>query len=192
MGTRLRRPRTAPDTSPGSLGSRAETLQVPVPSQVELAAARADIELLRLHAEYCKVVANEHRLAILYALAEEERSVGDLAEELGLTLANVSQHLRVMKARGLVAGRREGRTIHYSVANPKLVAACHLIRQALIEQHLVTEAIILGDEVVRTETEVHKSMSGDRRPHVRTRPPQRVAHADHVSTERHGGEDNGT
>jgi len=152
-GTRRRQPGSAPDTPPGVLGSHAETLQVPVPSPAELAAARADVELLRLHAEYCKVVANEHRLAILYALAEEERSVGDLAEELGLTLANVSQHLRVMKARGLVAGRRDGRTIHYSVANPKLVAACHLIRQALIEQHLVTEAIILGDEVVRGETD---------------------------------------
>lgn len=119
------------------------------PSSAKLAAARANTELLRLHAEYCKVVANEHRLAILYALDEKERSVGDLAHELGLTLANVSQHLRVMKARGLVAGRRDGRVIHYSVANPKLVAACHLIREALVEQHLINEAIILGDDADR-------------------------------------------
>lgn len=127
------------------VGHREHEILLATPSAEELAAARADVDLLRLHAEYCKVVANEHRLAILYALAEKERSVGDLAHELGLTLANVSQHLRVMKARGLVSSRRDGRTIFYSVANAKLVTACHLIREALVEQHLINEAIILGD-----------------------------------------------
>jgi len=142
--TERRYPRAVSET-PGTAESQ-RSVDAPLPSASEAAAARADRELLQLHAEYCKVVANEHRLAILYALAEGERSVGDLAGEFDLTMANVSQHLRVMKARGLVTSRRDGRTIYYAVANPKLVAACHLIREALVEQHLANEAIIRGEE----------------------------------------------
>ena len=51
--------------------------------------------LIRLHAEYCRSIANETRLAILYELADEERSVGQLAAALDLSMATVSQHLRL-------------------------------------------------------------------------------------------------
>lgn len=108
-----------------------------------------DPELLRMHAEYCKAVANEHRLAILYLVSEGERSVGDLAQTLSLSINNVSQHLRVMKTHGLLSSRREGRTVYYTTANPKLVAACHLIREALIEQHQAKQAIIQRSEEAR-------------------------------------------
>jgi len=107
--------------------------------------SRSETELLRLHAEYCKVVANESRLAMLYELKEGELSVGDLAERVGLSLTNVSQHLRVMRDRGLVNSRRDGRTVYYSVANQKLVTACQLIREALVEQHVADAAIISGE-----------------------------------------------
>ncbi len=107
---------------------------------------RPEAELLKLHAEYCKVVANESRLAMLYELKEGELSVGDLAERVGLSLTNVSQHLRLMRGRGLVNSRRDGRTVYYSVANQKLVTACQLIREALVEQRLADAAIIIREE----------------------------------------------
>lgn len=100
--------------------------------------------LLRMHADYCKAVANEHRLAILYLLSERELSVGDLARELDLSVHNVSQHLRVLKERGIVVDHRDGQTVYYASASPKLVAACHLIREALIEQHVARGTVLLG------------------------------------------------
>ena len=47
----------------------------------------------------------------------------------------MSQHLRVLKERGLVVGRKEGQTVYYRVTNQKFIQACALIRQALVEQH---------------------------------------------------------
>ena len=92
--------------------------------------------LFRMHAELCKAMANEHRQAILHAICNNEKCVGDLAGEIGISVHNVSQHLRVLKERRLVASRKEGQTVYYHVTNQKFMEACALMRQALIEQHL--------------------------------------------------------
>ena len=47
----------------------------------------------------------------------------------------MSQHLRVLKERRLVASRKDGQTVYYHVTNQKFMQACALIRQALVEQH---------------------------------------------------------
>ena len=91
--------------------------------------------LFRMHAELCKAMANEHRQAILHTICEDERCVSDLAAEIGISVHNVSQHLRVLKERRLVASRKEGQTVYYRVTNHKFIEACSLMRQALIEQH---------------------------------------------------------
>ena len=90
----------------------------------------------RMHAELCKALANEHRQALLHAIGDGEKCVSDLAAEIGISVHNVSQHLRVLKERRLVASRKEGQTVYYSVTNQKFIQACALIRQALVEQHL--------------------------------------------------------
>jgi DNA-binding transcriptional ArsR family regulator len=88
----------------------------------------ADLKAVyRMHAELCKALANEHRQAILHAIGDGEKCVGDLAAEIGISVHNVSQHLRVLKERRLV---------YYRVTNMKFIQACALIRQALVEQHL--------------------------------------------------------
>ena len=92
--------------------------------------------LFRMHAELCKALANEHRQAILHAIGDGEKCVGDLAAEIGISVHNVSQHLRVLKERRLVASRKEAQTVYYHVTNQKFIQACALIRQALVEQHL--------------------------------------------------------
>jgi DNA-binding transcriptional ArsR family regulator len=91
--------------------------------------------LFQLHAELCKALANEHRLAILYALGRGEVCVGDLARSLDIPVHTVSQHLRILKERTLVQSRKDGQTVYYSITNPRFIEGCTLIRKALIEQH---------------------------------------------------------
>jgi DNA-binding transcriptional ArsR family regulator len=91
--------------------------------------------LFDMHAEMCQALGNTHRLAIMYALKDGEKCVGDIAAELGISVHNVSQHLRVLRQRLLVRPRKDGQTVYYSVTNPKFVQACALIREALVEEH---------------------------------------------------------
>lgn len=67
--------------------------------------------------EMLKALANRHRLMILCQLIEGERPVRDLAEFQGLRDSTVSQHLALLRKDGLVATRREGQTIWYSLAS---------------------------------------------------------------------------
>jgi DNA-binding transcriptional ArsR family regulator len=91
--------------------------------------------LFEMHAELCKALASEHRLAILYALKDGERCVSEVAADLGIPVHNVSQHLRILKQRLLVRSRKEAQTVYYSITNPKFIEACTLIRAALIDEH---------------------------------------------------------
>jgi DNA-binding transcriptional ArsR family regulator len=68
-------------------------------------------------ADAAKALANRHRLLILCQLIEQERSVGDLAEFLGIRDSTVSQHLAVLRRDGLVGARRDGQTIWYSISS---------------------------------------------------------------------------
>jgi len=90
-------------------------------------------ELFELQAETCKVLANPKRLEILYALRDGEKTVGDLVEILGVPKANVSQHLSLMRNRGIVKTRRDGTHIYYRVCNNKVNQACALMREVLLE-----------------------------------------------------------
>jgi DNA-binding transcriptional ArsR family regulator len=68
-------------------------------------------------AEFLKTLANKHRLMILCALVDGERSVGQLVERLGISQPNTSQHLLRLKSEGLISTRRDGATIYYRLAN---------------------------------------------------------------------------
>src|SRR5215467_8345932 len=65
---------------------------------------------------------NEHRLRILELLAQREMSVEALAERVGLSLANASQHLRLLRAAGLLTSRRAGKHVLYVVSDPTVLA----------------------------------------------------------------------
>lgn len=93
-----------------------------------------DPDIFELHAHFCKIFSDPKRLRIMWRLKEGECSVGDLAEELGVTVTNVSQHLRVMRDKGAVETRRDGKTIYYRVANMKFTQGCLLIREGLVEE----------------------------------------------------------
>src|SRR5215211_2216954 len=67
-----------------------------------------------------KVLASGRRIELLDVLANGERTVEGLARQSGLSVANASQHLQVLRQAGLVATRREGTSIHYRLAAPEV------------------------------------------------------------------------
>jgi DNA-binding transcriptional ArsR family regulator len=70
-------------------------------------------------ARLMKLLANERRLLVLCKLAGAgEMTVGSLANAVGLSQSALSQHLSRMRAEGLVRFRRDGQTLHYSIADP--------------------------------------------------------------------------
>ncbi len=90
--------------------------------------------LVELHAQICQALGNARRLEILDALRHRERSVGELTAMVGIPKANVSQHLMVLRAKGIVAARREGQSVFYRLTSPKVIQACDLMRAVLLEQ----------------------------------------------------------
>ena len=80
---------------------------------------------VRLYQELAKVgnaLSSGSRLQLLEFLAQAERSVETLAEMSGLSMANCSKHLQVLRQAGLVAARKEGLRVYYSVAGNDVVA----------------------------------------------------------------------
>jgi len=86
-----------------------------------------------IHARFCRVIANPHRLRILALLEGGERSVSELADEIGISVANVSQHLRVLRDSHVVKTRRDARTVFYSLTDRRLPKVCRSIRAILVE-----------------------------------------------------------
>lgn len=70
-------------------------------------------------ADYLKALAHPTRLKILKALLDGEMCVKSLWEELKLQQSNVSQHLTTLRSRGIIASRREGSKVCYSIIDPK-------------------------------------------------------------------------
>lgn len=91
-------------------------------------------ELYRLHAGVCKGLADPKRLLIINALRHGERSVSDLCVELHLPQANVSQHLAVLREKGLVGVRKDGQWAYYSLTSPKIIQAMDLLREVMADQ----------------------------------------------------------
>ncbi len=91
-------------------------------------------ELYKIHAELCKVFSNSTRLEILNLLRDKEMSVTELIEKTKLSQANISQHLSIMKSKGIVISDRKGKNIYYRLTNPKIIRAFDIIREVLIEK----------------------------------------------------------
>jgi ArsR family transcriptional regulator len=100
-------------------------------------------KIFQMHAEVCKSMANPTRLKIMNLLREGEKSVEELKRRLGLNKANLSQHLAVLRQRKIVTARKAGLNVYYSVANPKMIKACDILREVLFEQ------LQEGDRLVR-------------------------------------------
>jgi DNA-binding transcriptional ArsR family regulator len=95
---------------------------------VEDVAISADADRQRF-ASIGRALADPKRLCVLEALASGERSVSELSRDAGCQVPNMSQHLAVLRGAGLVSSRRDGNTIYYRLADPRVLEAYQLIQR---------------------------------------------------------------
>ncbi|MDH4219040.1 MAG: metalloregulator ArsR/SmtB family transcription factor [Candidatus Aminicenantes bacterium] len=84
-----------------------------------------------LHSEVCKTLANPKRQEILDNLRQKDMTVNELVKKTGISQANLSQHLALMRSKGILSTRREGNNVHYSLSNSKIIKAFDLISEVL-------------------------------------------------------------
>src|SRR5438874_12353646 len=85
----------------------------------------------RLYGQFARIgkaLSSPHRIEILELLAQSERTVDSLATEMGLSLANTSQHLQALRQAALVDSRKDGLFVFYRLADPAISDLCTVIR----------------------------------------------------------------
>ena len=92
----------------------------------------ADSRIFELQADICQTLANPKRLQIISLLKKGELSVGDMVKAMGIAKANLSQHLSSMRQKGILIARRQGTSIYYRLASPKITEACAAMREVLM------------------------------------------------------------
>jgi DNA-binding transcriptional ArsR family regulator len=100
-----------------------------------------------LQAEVLKTLASPRRLDILHALTPGWLEVGRLADTIGASQPNVSQHLAVLRSAGLVESERVGREVRYRLADPEVMVACGIMR-AVLERHLRRLGAMAADPAI--------------------------------------------
>mgnify|MGYP000633941343 CR=1 FL=1 len=93
-----------------------------------------DLELYKLKAEISKTFSDPKRLMIINELRNGERQVSELAQALKLPQAVVSRQLALLRTRGVVTPRREGTSVYYSLTDLKIIEACDLVHQVLLNR----------------------------------------------------------
>ena len=88
----------------------------------------AKTALFDAFARAAKALASGRRLELVDVLANGERTVETLAGEVGLSVANTSQHLQILRQAGLVSSRREGTSVHYRLASPEVFELWRTLR----------------------------------------------------------------
>jgi ArsR family transcriptional regulator, virulence genes transcriptional regulator len=96
------------------------------------------VERAKDQAQVCSIFGNPSRVLILWALGERELSVSDIATSIECSLQSTSQHLHLMKDRGILTSRRDGHTIYYRVNDDERLADCGLMQLAR-KVSLITE-----------------------------------------------------
>ena len=104
-----------------------------------------EVRLFELQASICKTFSNPWRLRMVEALADGEMSVTDLANALGIPKAKLSQHLAIMREKQVVVSRSSGGFVYYSLSDPRVLQACRLMRQVLVDR------LKLAGHLVRSE-----------------------------------------
>ena len=79
-------------------------------------------------AAVARALGDPKRLCVLESLADGEASVGDLAGRVSCQVPNMSQHLAVLRSAGLVTARRDGSTVYYRLADPKVLEAYRVLQ----------------------------------------------------------------
>src|SRR5687767_13064257 len=99
----------------------------------------------RLYGQFAligKSLASPHRLELLELLAQGPRTVDALASESGLSIANASQHLQVLRQASLVESRKQGLFVEYSLAGPEIFELCRALRVVAEARHADLERLV--------------------------------------------------
>ena len=91
-------------------------------------------ELEELTASMCRALNDPKRLMILYALGDRQRSVGELCGILDLSQSNVSQHLAVLRDRGIVDSTRDANRVIYALRDQRVLRAIDLLRSVMSDE----------------------------------------------------------
>ncbi len=101
-------------------------------------------EIYELYARVCKAIADGKRLLIINELRDGPRTVGEVVAALGIPQANASQHLAVLRDRGILQARRSGSNVCYSLTSPKLIEAVDLLNEFMAERLGESPASLAG------------------------------------------------
>ncbi len=91
-------------------------------------------ELHELHARLCKAIADPNRLLIITELRSGPMTVGELSTALELSQSNTSQHLAILRERGVVVATKDGLNVYYELTSRKVVKAIDLLREFMADQ----------------------------------------------------------
>jgi DNA-binding transcriptional ArsR family regulator len=91
-------------------------------------------ELTELTASMCRALNDPKRLMALYALGEGPLTVMELCDVLEAPQSNVSQHLAVLRDRGLVAAERRGHNVSYRLRHPRVLDAIDVLREVQAQE----------------------------------------------------------
>ncbi len=94
---------------------------------------RLEREIELLHTYICEGLGDPKRVMILYLLASGPCNVAELTAALGTAQPTVSHHLKMLRDRGLIVGRREGTSVYYSLADRRIIQALDLLREMLAD-----------------------------------------------------------
>jgi ArsR family transcriptional regulator len=100
--------------------------EIPVPNALD--------EIDAIQTTLLRALASPHRLRIIHLLGERPREVHELASELDLAQATVSQHLAAMRSVGLVEAARDGRSVRYELTDLQILVACRLMRDVIVRR----------------------------------------------------------
>src|SRR6476661_7516972 len=126
---------------------------------VVMAPRDAKDSLFAAFASVAKALGNGHRAEIVDVLAQGERSVDDLAAEIGQSVANTSQHLQVLAQAGLVQSRRAGTRVIYRPASEGVVDLWTAVRGVAVEH--VASVEVLADAYLGDRSEVESVAMDD-------------------------------
>jgi ArsR family transcriptional regulator, virulence genes transcriptional regulator len=97
-----------------------------------------DKQFYCLHSELCKTLANAKRQEIIDCLRAGEMTVNSLCAATSIPQANLSQHLAIMRNKGVLETRRQGANVFYRISNPKIIKAFDLLTEVMQEQQAKT------------------------------------------------------
>ncbi len=116
-------------------------------------------ELQRFKADYLKAMAHPVRIRTLEILRQGEVSVADVQSQLDADVANISQHLAVLRGAGIVTARKSGLSVFYTVRDPEVFAILDALRTIFSHRLDSMQTVLAADDVGRADLPERKRRS---------------------------------